>query len=296
MTQGTEYRRATSIDHALAILGQHQADAMIVAGGIVVGSLVNQRLTLPPILLDISRIAELKTLVEAPGGGLLIGPLITHEEVLRSPIVKRHAPLLSEMACEISCNRLRNRGTLGGSLCTVGGQGDPATGLIALGGSLRLRGSRGTRTLPVEEFYKDSFSTDLSPDEILEQVLVPPIPQQAMYAFGKHGPRSAMDWTQITVAVVLQEGADGKVEAIRIGLNGVAPTPSRTRHVEAALLGQRADALTWDPVLAGLEKDVEPDGDLIFSSSYKLHLSGVLLRRTVQRALAKGNRAEAVRC
>ncbi len=296
MTQETEYQRATSIDHAVAILDHHQADAMIVAGGIVVGSLINQRLTIPPVLVDISRIAELKTLEEAPRGGLLIGPLVTHDEVLRSPTVKRHAPLLFAIASEISCNRLRNRGTLGGSLCTVGGQGDPATGLIALGGTLRLRGPRGTRTLPVEEFYKDPFSTDLSPDEILDQVFVPPMPQHALYAFGKHGPRSAMDWTQITVAVVLQEGADGRIETIRVGLNGVGPTPSRTLHVEAALLGQRTQNFAWAPVLAGLEKDVEPDGDLIFSSSYKLHLAGVLLRRTVQRALATGGRSEAVRC
>src|SRR5215217_3959535 len=125
------YLRAASVAEAVEALHAAKGDGLIIAGGIAVSTLLNQRLASPSILVDISRINTLKA-IGAGRDGLSIGVLATHSDVLTSADIKLAAPLLSQIAEDISCPRLRNRGTLGGSVCTIGGQGDPATGLIAL--------------------------------------------------------------------------------------------------------------------------------------------------------------------
>ena len=142
-----DYVQPASVEEAITALGRAPNDAIVVAGGVVVGSLFNQSLASPALLVDISRIESLRGIEALATGELRLGALVTHEEVLRSTVLRRLTPLLPEMAAEISCPRLRNRGTLGGSLCTIGGQGDPATSLIALGARLALRGADGLRTV-----------------------------------------------------------------------------------------------------------------------------------------------------
>jgi aerobic carbon-monoxide dehydrogenase medium subunit len=277
------YLRAASVDDAIAALSSAGTDGLVIAGGVVVASLFNQRLASPSVLVDISRIASLHRLERLANGDLLIGAMVTHEEVLRAPLVKATAPLLSEIAKDISCARLRNRGTIGGSVCTIGGQGDPATGLIALGADLHLRGPQGERVLKIEDFYTDAFEVDLQGGEILETIRVPAQPPGTVSAFCKIGPRNAMDWTQITVSVAGQRSAGGDIEQIRIGMNGVATTPSRPRSTEAMLRGT-PDQIAWPAVAAALAAEVSPQPDLIYSVEYKLHIAGVALRRAVESA------------
>ncbi len=283
----TAFVRATSVDDAIAALKSAAGDGIVVAGGIVVGSLINQRLASPGVLVDISRIACLRRIEVAANGELVIGALTTHDEVLRSPAIKAAAPLLVEIASEIACRRLRNRGTLGGSLCTIGGQGDPATGLIALGARLRIRGTGGSRELAVEDFYKDPFKVDLADDEILEEVRVNRVPAGSIFGFNKIGPRGAMDWTQITTSVELTLDPRGeRILHARIGMNGVGATPVRPRAAEAVLLSKTPRNYDWRELGAVLEREIEPQGDLVYSANFKKHLGAVSLRRAVERACA----------
>jgi carbon-monoxide dehydrogenase medium subunit len=159
----TQYVRAGSVSQAIDALKAANGDGVIIAGGVVVSSLLNQRLASPAVLVDITRIGALKV-IKADSRGLSIGALVTHSEVLSSSEVQAAAPLLSEIAGEISCPRLRNQGTLGGSICTIGGQGDPATGLIALGATINIKGTGGGRIVALEDFYNDAFKVDLAPD------------------------------------------------------------------------------------------------------------------------------------
>jgi aerobic carbon-monoxide dehydrogenase medium subunit len=278
------YVRAQSVAEAIAALSGDKGEGLVVAGGIVVGSLINQRLAAPNVLVDIARIAELRGIERQLDGSTFIGALATHEDIFRSSQIARSAPLLAEIAKEIACPRLRNRGTIGGSLCTIGGQGDPATGLIALQAKLHLRGPSGARSLPVEDFYKDQFQTDIAPDEILERIEVPPLEPAACFGFCKIGPRSAMDWTQITasIAFVLRGGA---ISEPRIGMNGVVNTPSRPRNVEQVLHGRNPNEIIWSAIAATLDAEIAPTGDLVYSADYKRHLAKVTLKRAFQRAL-----------
>jgi carbon-monoxide dehydrogenase medium subunit len=280
------YVRATSVDDAIAALSSACTDGLIVAGGVVVGSLFNQGLASPSVLVDISRIVSLHRLETLANGDLLIGAMVTHEEMLRAPLIQDSAPLLSEIARDISCQRLRNRSTIGGSVCTIGGQGDPATGLIALGAELHVRGPEGERVLKIEDFYKNAFEVDLQSGEILETIRIPAQPPGIAFAFCKIGPRKAMDWTQITVAVVIRKSAAGVIDQMTIGMNGVANTPNRPKSIEAILRGP-PDRIAWPAVAAALADEVTPQTDLIYSAEYKLHLAGVALRRAVESAFQR---------
>lgn len=278
------YFRARSVAEAIEALESANGEGLIVAGGTVVCSLINQRLATPDIMVDISRIADLRRIERRVDGSLFIGALATHDDVLRSDEIQRSAPLLAQIALEISCPRLRNRGTIGGSLCTVGGQGDPATGLIALGAQLHLRGPAGVRTLPVEDFYRDQFQTDIAPAEILEMVEVPLLGRASRSGFCKIGPRSGMDWTQITASIYLTLN-NGAIDEARIGMNGVANTPTRPRSAEKLLRGSMPDSIDWTAAADALDSEIAPSGDLIYSEDYKRHLAEVSLRRAFQRAL-----------
>ena len=147
---------------------------------------------------------------------------------------------------------------MGGSICTIGGQGDPATGLIALGARLVLNRGASQRTIPIESFYKDGFSLDLEEDELLETVIVPPLPVNARWSFKKEGPRNAMDWTQLTVSVVFALSGSGAIDGIRIGVNGAAATALRARKAEAALEGTAIAAIDWRSVQAALAAETSP--------------------------------------
>lgn len=293
MTLIPDYIRARSVAEAADALRAAGGGGILVAGGTIIASLINQHLAEPSALIDISPIETMKSILVRGDGKVEIGALVTHEQMLRSADIHRHLPPMAEIAKDISSWRLRNRGTLGGSICTIGGQGDPATGLIALGAKLVLNRGRSQRTIPIESFYKDGFSLDLEEDEILEMVVVPPLPQNTRFAFGKEGPRNAMDWTQLTVSVVFTQ-THGRIETIRIGVNGVAATALRARGAEAALTGVTIDAIDWKPVQVALAAETNPETDLVYSADFKRHLAGVLLKRAVTKALAATPRQESI--
>jgi aerobic carbon-monoxide dehydrogenase medium subunit len=289
-----QFIRARSVDDAIEALKAADGDGLIIAGGVVVSSLFNQRLANPTVLVDISHIEGLRYIKRTPKG-LSVGALTTHDDIHRSADIKVVTPLLTEIAAEVSCPRLRNRGTLGGSICTIGGQGDPATGLIALGATLHIQGRNGARTAQLEDFYKDAFEVDLAPDEIVERVDIPAPAPSSRYAFCKLGPRNAMDFTQITASVVLQPASGAAIGEIRIGMNGVANTPNRPRATEQLIGAAKPGAVDWDRVAGTLKDEISPQGDLVYSEDFKRHLALVTLRRAVEHALArvqdKGGRA-----
>lgn len=279
------YVRAASVGEAIAALEQAGGAGLVVAGGTVVASLFNQRLAAPDVLVDISRIADLRRIETLPDGGLAIGALATHDDILRSPDIREAAPLLSEIAADISCARLRSRGTLGGNLCTIGSQGDAATGLIALGARQHLRGPAGERTLTIEGFYEDAFKADIAADEILETVGIPRAAAGTRFGFCKLAPRKAMDWTQISASVALVQGG-GVIERIRIGMNGVANSPNRPRGVERLMTQSGAGGIDWNAVADTLDGEISPQGDLVYSEPFKRRLAVVALRRAVESARA----------
>jgi carbon-monoxide dehydrogenase medium subunit len=286
VTQTCEYVRARTIEEALEQLEEERGVARVIAGGVALVGLMNQKLFAPTYLVDISRLAALQGIRQLPAGELRVGALVTHGEIERAELIRRRVPLLHEMAREIACGRIRNRGTIGGNLCHADPQEDPPAALLALGATLRLCGRDGSRDVPIDGFFQDSFATALRETELLEEVIVPPPPPNSGSAYTKFGPRRAMDYTStISVAVMLaRDPSRGRITDIRIGMSGVAPTPIRARSVEAILRDQRPDPEVLEQAKRSVADDIDPSADFYFSADYKRHVAGVLVGRTVQRA------------
>jgi carbon-monoxide dehydrogenase medium subunit len=280
------YTRAQSVDEAVACLTEARGDGHIIAGGVALGILMNEKLVDPTWLIDISALDEVRGIELLGDGTLRIGALVTHREIERSDIVARAVPMLPEMAAEIACGRIKNRGTIGGNICLADPQGDPPAAILALRATLRAVGPNGTRDIAATDFFTDVYTTALGDDEMLQDIRLPPLPANCGTAFGKYAARRAMDYTStISAAVALVvDPDDGRIADIGVGLGGVGYIPVWPRATEAVLAGGRPDQDTFAQMAETLFNEVEPIEDDLYSADYKRHVAAVILKRTVARA------------
>src|SRR3954469_10294831 len=163
------YARPTSVANALELLGVHGDRAKVLSGGQSLMPAMNLRLICPELIVDIGELAELRDIV-VKGDVLAIGALTRHVEVLKSPEVAAHIPLLRDATFHVAHPAIRNRGTLGGSLAHA----DPASELpacmVALGATIIVCGHSGERRIPAQEFFTGIYETALSPQELLVAV------------------------------------------------------------------------------------------------------------------------------
>ena len=278
-----------TIDEALDDLAAAAGDAHLVAGGVALGILMNEKLLEPSWLIDISRIEALGGVGHLPDGSLRIGAIATHAEVERSGAVSRHCPALADMAREIACWRIRNRGTFGGNICLADPQGDPPAAAIALRAVLRAAGRQGTRDIPATGFFTDLYTTALREDELLQEVVVPPPPAHSAAAFGKFAARRAMDYTStVSVAIqIVRDPNDGCITRIGLGLGGVGPIPAWPRATESFLAGRTPEPDTFSRMREVLFEEIEPIADHLYSADYKRHVAWVVMKRTLERAFAE---------
>ena len=283
------YTSPRTIDEALDDLAAAAGDAHVIAGGIALGILMNEKLVEPSWLIDISRIEALGGIERLPDGSLRIGALATHTEVEHSEAVARYYPILREMAREIACGRIRNRGTVGGNLCLADPQGDPPAAAIALRCVLRAAARQGPRDIPATHFFTDLYTTALGEDELLQEVIVPPPPENSAAAFGKFAARRAMDYTStVSVAVQLvRDPDDGCIAEIGLGLGGVGAVPVWPQATEAVLAGRVPEPDTFGEMREVLFDEIEPLADHMYSADYKRHVAWVVMKRTLNRAFAR---------
>jgi carbon-monoxide dehydrogenase medium subunit len=223
------------------------------------------RLATPGVLIDIGRVAELSGITQEDGD-LVIGATTRHAELAASPLVQRLAPLLAHAAAQVGDPQIRHRGTIGGSLSHADPAADLPMALVALGGSVELRGPAGRRTVGADDFFTGYFETALAPDELLASVRVPGAPGQP-WGYQKFT-RRANDW-----AIVGAAASGG-----RIALANMGPVPVRARAAEQALAGGASPAEA-----ARLAADgTSPGEDIHADRAYREHLARVLTRRALE--------------
>jgi len=264
------YAKATSVEHAIALLGQY-ADARILAGGQSLIATLNMRLSAPKLLIDINGLDELRRIAVA-GDWLEIGALVRHAEAERSPDVARHAPLIALALPHIAHPAIRNRGTIGGSIAYADPAAELPACLLVLGGELVVAGKAGKRTVKAEDFFKGLFETALAPGDVLTAVRLPVARADSRHAFAELARRHG-DYALVGLAAAAR--VDGTtLRDVRLAFFGVGATAIRARTAEAAI------AIGTDP-LAALARDLDPQGDVQASAAAKRHLAGVLLRRVL---------------
>jgi carbon-monoxide dehydrogenase medium subunit len=261
-----DYARPSTVEEAIAALGSAE-EGKILAGGQSLLPVLRLRLAAPTVLVDLGAVPGLGG-VRLDGGELVIGAMTTHAEVAASGLVREHAPLLAAAAATVGDRQVRHRGTLGGSLAHADPASDLPAAVLALGGTVVLRGPRGERRVPLTGFYTGVFSSVKEPDELVVEVRVPRT-GAAGWAYEKFT-RRANDWAIVAVAVV-----DG-----RVGLVNMGPTPLRASATEAALAG----GASIEEAAALADEGTDPPADLAGTKEYRRHLARVLSRRALTTA------------
>src|SRR4051794_15934787 len=234
-----DYKRANSIEEALALLAQNE-DAKILAGGRSLIPAMKLRLTQPPLLVDIARIKDLAYIREEDGQ-IRIGAATTHYQIESSDLLKQICPLLPDCASHIGDVQVRNKGTIGGSLAHADPAGDWPAAIIALSAEMIAISKNGERTIKADDFFVDLLTTALEPGEILREIRIKKTNGQAAQAYAKmHHPASG--FAVVGVAANLSLSADGNCERASIGITGVSSKAYRASAVESALSGVKLDA------------------------------------------------------
>ncbi|MEV0068747.1 xanthine dehydrogenase family protein subunit M [Amycolatopsis sp. NPDC050768] len=258
------YRRASTVDEALALLAEHGEDAKLLAGGHSLLPLMKLRFAAPEVVVDIAPLDELK-FVRLDGEEVVIGALSRYHDLHGDPVLAEHAPLIAHASGAVGDPQVRHRGTLGGSLVHADSAADLPAVILASDGVLVARGPAGERRIPASEFFLGPFTTPLEPDELLTEIR---LPSQAGLGWGfEKFTRRNIDWAIVGVAVV----------GTSVGLINLGGTPLRAAATEKAL----ADGASADEAAALAAEDTSPPDEPHASAEYRRHLARVLTRRAL---------------
>ena len=280
-----EYHAPTVLTEAIALLGRYGDEAKLLAGGQSLIPLMRFRLAEPAHLIDIGRIQGLAGVIERDGK-LCIGALTREADLEQLPLIAARYPILAETAAVIADPLVRNRATIGGNLAHADPANDHPATMLALGAEVVAEGPGGRRTLAIDDFFVDTFTTALNPDEILVEIRVPaPLPRSGG-AYLKLE-RKVGDFAIAGVAASLTLDAGGAVETVRIGLTNVGATPLRARQAEAALLGRQPSDDVLKAAAAQAAGESQPVSDGRGPADYKRAMVRTLTIRALQRALER---------
>jgi aerobic carbon-monoxide dehydrogenase medium subunit len=286
-----EYERATSVGHALALLERFGDDARLVAGGHSLLPMMKLRLAGPEYLIDINDLTDLDY-IRLAGDSIAIGAMTRHSALLASPLLAEHYPIFRDAERVIADPVVRNRGTIGGSLC----QADPSEDLpavaSALSATLVIQGTDQTRIVSAREFHTGPYETVVGPAEILTEVRIPIRPGVGS-AYEKVE-RRAGDWGATAGGCFVVLAADGEtVTDVGIGLTAVGVPHFCAEAAEAVLWGGPATAGNLTAAAAEAAEVTNAQTDQRGPAEYKRHLAGELTRRALRRAVARARGQEA---
>lgn len=283
-----QYFCPSSVEEAVRFLGEHPGEAKVVAGGMSLIPLMKMRLASPAYIVDINNLKGLESVEESQdGASLSIGALTRHHTLETSPLVKRGAPLLAEAAGVIGDPQVRNMGTIGGALAHSDPSGDMGAAVLALRGTVTVVGQAGERSVPIDTFLVDTFTTALKEDELVTGVSVPTSRDVASgWAYLKLE-RKAGDFA--TVGVAVQLGVqDGSCTYAGIGLTAVGPKSLRAGRAEATLVGKKLTKETIQEAASAAAAESAPTDDpLRGSAAYKRDMVNVFTRRALEAAGAR---------
>lgn len=263
------YEEPRSLGEAVDLLARHGEDAKLLAGGQSLIPLLNFRLARPEVLVDVNRLPGLG-LVRRAGGELRIGALTRMAALERSPLIRERWPLLAEAARLVGHPQIRSRGTVGGSVAHADPAAELPAALVALGARFRVASSRGERELGADDFFLTHLTTALEPDELLLEVVVPPLPAGTRTAIIEHA-RVHGDFALAGAAVAV--GPEPPV----IVLLAAGPRPLRAVAAEEALAAG-----------ASIEEVAALAADVVDASrgDYRRALAAEMSRRALEKAAA----------
>jgi aerobic carbon-monoxide dehydrogenase medium subunit len=273
-----DYAVAESVDDAIRLLGEGGEDAKLLAGGHSLLPLMKLRFAAPSLLVDIGRLSELRG-VQTGDDSFRIGALTRHADLQE----RDDMGLIAAAAKQIADQQVRNRGTIGGSLVNGDSAADLPAVLLALEGSVVVRGPGGEREIAAADLFEGYLSTAVAPGEVLTEVRIPALAGYG-YGYEKFNRRSE-DWAMVGVCALVKV-TDGVCEDVRIGLTHMGSTPLRATATEDALRGKPLDEENIAAAAALAAQGTDPLADLNATPDYKRHLARVLTKRALTTASA----------
>lgn len=278
------YSAPRTLDDALSRLAASD-DIKVMAGGQSLIPLLKLRLASPAVVLDITRIDDLRE-IEQTASGFKIGTLVTHERLIHDHAITGQWPIFEDAGEDLADPLVRNRGTFGGSLAHADPAGDWPAVALATDAVVQVRSVRGQREIAVKDLFVYLFTADIADDEILTHVEVPrPLPG-TVSAYVKIA-HPASGYAVAAAGVSLTIDAGGTCQAARVALTGVATSPLRSAAAERELEGRVLDADTVRLAVEHAADGIDVLGDSYAPAEYRKHLIGVATGRALERALAR---------
>jgi carbon-monoxide dehydrogenase medium subunit len=284
-----EYERATSVEGAIEALQRRGSEARIIAGGHSLLPMMKLRLANPEHLIDINDLDEL-SFVREEGNEVRIGALTRHVELLKSDLLALRFPAFRDAEVVIADPVVRNRGTIGGSLCQADAAEDLSAVCSALKASVVIRGAGGERVVGLDEFHIGPYMTAVGEGELLTEVRLP------LRAGGGSAhekvERRAGDWAIAAASAALWI-ENGTIAEAGVALSAVGPTTVHVTRAEELLRGKAPSDELFAEAGGVASEDCTPFPDGRGPVDYKRHLAGVLTKRALRRAAARAQHQEA---
>ena len=284
-----EYERATSVDGAIASLRRLGGDARIIAGGHSLLPMMKLRLATPEHLIDINDLHEL-SYIRADGDELAIGALTRHVDLLESELLAERFPAFRDAEQVIADPVVRNRGTIGGSLCQADAAEDLSAVCAALKASVVIRGAEGTRVVAMGDFHLGPWMTVVGEGEMVTEVRLPLRPGGG--SAHEKVERRAGDWAIAAASAAVWMDGDTITDA-GVGLSAVGPVTIELARAAELLRGAAPSDDLFAQAAAIAAEDCAPIADTRGPADYKRHLAGVLTKRALRRATARALQQEA---
>lgn len=273
-----DYHRPETVDEAIKTL-QENPGAKILAGGHSLLPAMKLRLALPEALIDLNRIDALRGV--SVNGGITIGAMTTYDQLADASDLKSLS-LIGEAARMVGDPQVQSRGTLGGSLAHNDPASDYTAIMLALGASLKAIGPNGERSIDIDDFFVDLFTTTLAEDEVLTEIHLESPSGTVGTAYEKQR-HPASGYAVVGIAAVLHMDGDTCKQA-RIAVTGATTKATRATAAEDALIGKTLDDNAIEQAAKVAGQGLEINGDAFASEEYRRHLVGVMTRRALVHA------------
>ena len=279
-----EYQRATSVDHAIGLLERLGSSSRLVAGGHSLLPMMKLRLANLEYLIDINDLHDELGYIRIESSQISIGALARHRELLDSDGLAAAFPIFRDAERVIADPVVRNRGTIGGSLCQADPSEDLTAVCTAVSASCVIRGSAGDRVVTMEEFHRGPYETAVGDGEMLVEIRIP-IKADGSSAYEKVE-RRAGDWAVVSAgAAVWMDGA--AISDARVGLAAVGPNTTGIPAISEALRGKVPSEELYDQAGAIAAESCRPTTDMRGTVEYKRHLAAELTIRALRRSVAR---------
>jgi CO/xanthine dehydrogenase FAD-binding subunit len=280
-----DYQSPEILAEACRILGEWGPRSKIIAGGTDLVISLRKGEAQPQMLIDVTRVPELRQIEEADGE-IRIGAAVTHGEIASSRLIQRYGKVLSDAASWVGSPQIRNLGTIGGNIINASPAADTLPALMVLNASGKVISSRQVRELPLSELFQGPYQSSLKSDELLVQVSFPKLPSDFRTGFIRLARRAAMAISRMSVAVVLRMArGEDRIEEVRISAGAVTPTPHRMSEAESILKGKTSDEGTMKKAAQCISETMVRWSGVRPSTAYKTPVIEALFLRCMRQAL-----------